>query len=174
MDLSSYFVCLNGVIKLRFSSKWSTAMVRNCFWNERAILRRTTWGSVRSYLSTEIYTSSKYSKVGSRDWQTFVEDYFRYLIWLILFQGSGVHFRLPKKCCVLAIMTSMWGWLWIRFWGFSTLIKKFFSQSSDLEENLKEYCQGYFHQHNQHWHVFLFSRLLQNPHYMNASTKFIN
>ncbi|HFF2639583.1 TPA: chemotaxis protein CheW, partial [Acinetobacter nosocomialis] len=26
----------------------------------------------------------------------------------------------------------------------------------------------------QHWHVFLFSRLLQNPHYMNASTKFIN
>ncbi|MCZ4149762.1 twitching motility protein PilT, partial [Escherichia coli] len=25
-----------------------------------------------------------------------------------------------------------------------------------------------------HWHVFLFSRLLQNPHYMNASTKFIN
>ena len=65
-------------------------------------------------------------KVGSRDWQTFVEDYFRYLIWLILFQGSGVHFRLPKKCCVLAIMTSMWGWLWIRFWGFSTLIKKFF------------------------------------------------
>ncbi|EPQ3094679.1 chemotaxis protein CheW, partial [Acinetobacter baumannii] len=29
-------------------------------------------------------------------------------------------------------------------------------------------------QHNQHWHVFLFSRLLQNPHYMNASTKFIN
>ncbi|HAV4457985.1 chemotaxis protein CheW [Acinetobacter baumannii] len=52
--------------------------------------------------------------------------------------------------------------------------KSFFSQSSDLEENLKEYCQGYFHQHNQHWHVFLFSRLLQNPHYMNASTKFIN
>ena len=66
------------------------------------------------------------SEVMSRDWQTFVEDYFRYLIWLILFQGSGVHFRLPKKCCVLAIMTSMWGWLWIRFWGFSTLIKKVF------------------------------------------------
>lgn len=52
--------------------------------------------------------------------------------------------------------------------------KSFFSQSLDLEENLKDYCQGYFHQHNQHWHVFLFSRLLQNPHYMNASTKFIN
>ncbi|MFW1675980.1 chemotaxis protein CheW, partial [Acinetobacter baumannii] len=52
--------------------------------------------------------------------------------------------------------------------------KSFFSQSSDLEENLKEYCLGYFHQHNQHWHVFLFSRFLQNPHYMNASTKFIN
>ncbi|EPZ8903469.1 chemotaxis protein CheW, partial [Acinetobacter baumannii] len=52
--------------------------------------------------------------------------------------------------------------------------KSFFSESLDLEENLKEYCQGYFHQHNQHWHVFLFSRLLQNPHYMNASTKFIN
>ncbi|MFW1806135.1 chemotaxis protein CheW, partial [Acinetobacter baumannii] len=52
--------------------------------------------------------------------------------------------------------------------------KSFFSQISDLEENLKEYFQGYFHQHNQHWHVFLFSLLLQNPHYINASTKFIN
>lgn len=67
--------------------------------------------------------------------------------------GQRSSFSSTQKCCVLAIMTSMWGWLWIRFWGFSTLIKSF-SQSSDLEENLKEYCQGYFHQHNQHWHVF--------------------
>ncbi|ECE6726524.1 chemotaxis protein CheW, partial [Salmonella enterica subsp. enterica] len=29
-------------------------------------------------------------------------------------------------------------------------------------------------QHNQRWHVFLFSQLLKNPQYMNASAKFIN
>ena len=52
--------------------------------------------------------------------------------------------------------------------------KSFFSKHDDLDQNLKEYCQGYFHQHNQQWHVFLFSRLLQNPKYMNASIKLIN
>ena len=52
--------------------------------------------------------------------------------------------------------------------------KSFFSKHEDLDRNLKEYCQGYFHQHNQQWHVFLFSRLLDNPKYMNASIKFIN
>ena len=52
--------------------------------------------------------------------------------------------------------------------------KSFFSDQSDLDSNLKEYCQGHFYQHNQRWHVFLFSRLLQNPKYMNASIKFIN
>ena len=52
--------------------------------------------------------------------------------------------------------------------------KSFFSDQSELDSNLKEYCQGHFYQHNQRWHVFLFSRLLQNPKYMNASIKFIN
>lgn len=40
--------------------------------------------------------------------------------------GQRSSFSSTQKCCVLAIMTSMWGWLWIRFWGFSTLIKSFF------------------------------------------------
>ena len=52
--------------------------------------------------------------------------------------------------------------------------KSFFSKTTELDKNLQEYCQGYFHQHNQQWHVFLFSSLLQNPKYMNASIKFIN
>ena len=52
--------------------------------------------------------------------------------------------------------------------------KSFFSKQSELQSNLTEYCQGCFYQHNQYWHVFLFSRLLQNPKYMNASIKFIN
>ena len=52
--------------------------------------------------------------------------------------------------------------------------KSFFSQSAELDKNLKDYCQGYFHQHNQQWHVFMLSRLLSNPNYMNASIKFIN
>ncbi|AXY60819.1 chemotaxis protein CheW [Acinetobacter chinensis] len=52
--------------------------------------------------------------------------------------------------------------------------KSFFSKAPDLDQGLEEYCQGYFHQHNQQWHVFLFSRLLKNPNYMNASIKFIN
>ena len=52
--------------------------------------------------------------------------------------------------------------------------KSFFSESGELNGNLTDYCQGYFHQHNQQWHVFLLSRLLNNPHYMNASIKFIN
>ena len=52
--------------------------------------------------------------------------------------------------------------------------KSFFSQNAELDSKLKDYCQGYFHQHNQQWHVFLLSRLLKNPQYMNASIKFIN
>jgi twitching motility protein PilI len=52
--------------------------------------------------------------------------------------------------------------------------KSFFSENKGIDEKLKSYCQGYFHQHNQAWNVFLFSRLLNDPKYMNASTKFIN
>ncbi|WP_130802379.1 chemotaxis protein CheW [Acinetobacter ihumii] len=52
--------------------------------------------------------------------------------------------------------------------------RSFFSKSEELDQKLKAYCQGYFYQHNQHWHVFLFSQLLKNPHYMNASVRFIN
>ncbi|UYF75909.1 chemotaxis protein CheW [Acinetobacter ursingii] len=50
----------------------------------------------------------------------------------------------------------------------------FFSKSDELDQKLKDYCQGYFYQHNQRWHVFLFSQLLKKPQYMNASAKFIN
>ncbi len=50
----------------------------------------------------------------------------------------------------------------------------FFSKNNDLEKNLQTYCQGYFQQHNQAWNIFLFSRLLNDPQYMNASEKFIN
>ena len=52
--------------------------------------------------------------------------------------------------------------------------KGFFSKNNDLTEKLEPYCQGYFHQHNQAWNIFLFSRLLNDPKYMNASEKFIN
>lgn len=52
--------------------------------------------------------------------------------------------------------------------------KGFFSKNNELEENLQTYCQGYFQQHNQAWNVFLFSRLLNDTQYMNASEKFIN
>ena len=52
--------------------------------------------------------------------------------------------------------------------------KGFFSKNKNLEEKLEPYCQGYFHQHNQAWNIFLFSRLLNDPKYMNASEKFIN
>ena len=52
--------------------------------------------------------------------------------------------------------------------------KSFFSDNNDLEEKLNNYCQGYFQQHNQAWNIFLFSRLLNDPQYMNASEKFIN
>ena len=52
--------------------------------------------------------------------------------------------------------------------------KGFFSRNNDLTEKLESYCQGYFHQHNQAWNIFLFSRLLNDPKYMNASEKFIN
>lgn len=47
--------------------------------------------------------------------------------------------------------------------------KSFFSRQENLDVNLKEYCQGYFHQHQQKWNVFLFSQLLKNPKYLNAS-----
>lgn len=50
----------------------------------------------------------------------------------------------------------------------------FFSGNNDLEKKLQTYCQGYFQQQNQAWNIFLFSRLLNDPQYMNASEKFIN
>ena len=50
--------------------------------------------------------------------------------------------------------------------------KSFFSRHENLETNLQEYCQGYFQQHNQQWNVFLFSQLLKNPKYLNASMNF--
>ena len=50
--------------------------------------------------------------------------------------------------------------------------KSFFLQQDALDESLKDYCQGYFHQHNQRWNVFLFSKLLKNPKYLNAANNF--
>ena len=52
--------------------------------------------------------------------------------------------------------------------------KSFFSENKQLDEKLKPYCQGYFQQHHQAWNIFLFSRLLNDPQFMNASEKFIN
>ena len=48
----------------------------------------------------------------------------------------------------------------------------FFSENKNLEKKLKTYCQGYFQQHNRAWNIFLFSQLLSDPKYMNASEKF--
>lgn len=50
--------------------------------------------------------------------------------------------------------------------------KSFFSENKNLEKKLKTYCQGYFQQHNRAWNIFLFSQLLSDPKYMNASEKF--
>lgn len=52
--------------------------------------------------------------------------------------------------------------------------KGFFSKKTDLDDMLKPYCQGYFQQHQASWNVFLLSRLLKDPRYMNASAKLIN
>ncbi|WP_173912745.1 chemotaxis protein CheW [Acinetobacter sp. Marseille-Q1618] len=51
--------------------------------------------------------------------------------------------------------------------------KGFFSENNNLEKKLQTYCQGYFQQHNRAWNIFLFSQLLKDPKYMNASEKFI-
>ena len=47
--------------------------------------------------------------------------------------------------------------------------KSFFSENNEIDQKLKGYCQGYFQQHNQAWNIFLFSRLLNDPQFMNAS-----
>ncbi len=127
MDLSSYFVCLNGVIRITLQFKNEAQRWSGIAFEMRGNTSSHHLGKCQKLSIHRNIHQFQILKVGSRDWQTFVEDYFRYLIWLILFQGQrSSFFRLPKKCCVLAIMTSMWGWLWIRFWGFSTLIKKVF------------------------------------------------
>lgn len=52
--------------------------------------------------------------------------------------------------------------------------KSFFLENKEIDKKLSPYCQGYFQQHNQAWNIFLFSRLINDPQYMNASEKFIN
>ena len=47
----------------------------------------------------------------------------------------------------------------------------FFSKFSELQPNLEKYCKGYFYQHNQRWHVFMLSQLIQDQNYMIASAK---
>ncbi|MEB3767473.1 chemotaxis protein CheW [Acinetobacter sp. MD2] len=47
--------------------------------------------------------------------------------------------------------------------------KSFFSNNQTLDQKLQKYCQGYFHQHQRHWNVFLFSRMLLDTDYMNAA-----
>jgi len=49
--------------------------------------------------------------------------------------------------------------------------KSFFSSNESLESNLQKYCQGYFNQHQRHWNVFLFSKMLSDTEYMNAAVK---
>ena len=49
--------------------------------------------------------------------------------------------------------------------------KSFFSQNENLENSVQKYCQGYFSQHQRHWNVFLFSKMLNDTEYMNAAVK---
>lgn len=49
--------------------------------------------------------------------------------------------------------------------------QSFFSNNNALEENVTKFCQGYFNQHQRHWNVFLFSRMLDEAEYMNAAVK---
>ncbi|MEB3754850.1 chemotaxis protein CheW [Acinetobacter sp. MD2(2019)] len=48
--------------------------------------------------------------------------------------------------------------------------KSFFATNEALDQKLQKYCQGYFHQHQRHWNVFLVSRMLKDTTYMNAAS----
>lgn len=45
----------------------------------------------------------------------------------------------------------------------------YFSDDDQLPLHLKQYCRGYFVQYQQQWNIFLFSQLLKNTDFMNAS-----
>ncbi len=50
----------------------------------------------------------------------------------------------------------------------------FYAKNERLDARFEDYCQGCFYQNNQLWNVFLLSRLLKNPQYMNASVNLRN
>jgi twitching motility protein PilI len=45
----------------------------------------------------------------------------------------------------------------------------YFSSNAQLPDALAQYTSGYFERHGQQWHVFLFSKLVQDQAYLNAS-----
>lgn len=47
--------------------------------------------------------------------------------------------------------------------------QSYFSSSSQLPDALAQYASGYFERQGQQWHVFLFSKLIQDQAYLNAS-----
>lgn len=45
----------------------------------------------------------------------------------------------------------------------------FFSNNNELDEKIKLYCHGYFPRQHLKWNIFLFSNLLNEPRFLNAS-----
>ncbi|MBU3848150.1 MAG: chemotaxis protein CheW [Candidatus Acinetobacter avistercoris] len=45
----------------------------------------------------------------------------------------------------------------------------FFSNNNELDEKIKLYCHGYFPRQNLKWNIFLNSKLLNDPRFLNAS-----
>lgn len=45
----------------------------------------------------------------------------------------------------------------------------YFSVNHSLPASIAACTQGYFDHDNRHWHVFMFSRLLQNPEFLNIA-----
>jgi twitching motility protein PilI len=47
--------------------------------------------------------------------------------------------------------------------------QSYFSANPLLPAKIAQCTQGYFEHDNRHWHVFMFSRLLQNPEFLNIA-----
>lgn len=47
--------------------------------------------------------------------------------------------------------------------------QNYVSSHDQLPKTIARYTQGYFEQDNRQWHVFMFSRLMQDPDFLNAS-----
>lgn len=47
--------------------------------------------------------------------------------------------------------------------------RSYFSSNTQLPANLSKYTGGYFERQGQRWHIFLFSKLIEDQAYLNAS-----